>query len=276
MSNKIIKSICELLNDVKDKKPLVHSITNYVTANDCANVILAIGGSPTMADYSKEVEGITEIASAVVLNMGIINDDMVNAMIASGKKANELGIPVIFDPVGAGVAAYRNEVSRKILSQIKIDVLRGNISEVKFIGGLESNNKGVDASESDMNIGIEDEIKIAKDIARKLNCTVAITGATDIISNGERTAVLNNGTKMLANVTGTGCMTTALTGAFCGGGSDYFIAAIAGVISMGIAGEISEEMNGKIGLGSFHIGIIDAISNLDSKTIESKVKIEEA
>lgn len=275
MSNKIIKSICELLNDVKYKKPLVHSITNYVTANDCANVILAIGGSPTMADYSKEVEGITQIASAVVLNMGIINDDMVNAMIASGKKANELGIPVIFDPVGAGVATYRNEVSRKILSQIKIDVLRGNISEVKFIGGLESNNKGVDASESDMNIGIEDEIKIAKDIAKKLNCTVAITGATDIISNGERTAVLNNGTKMLANVTGTGCMTTALTGAFCGSGSDYFIAAIAGVISMGIAGEISEEINGKVGLGSFHIGIIDAISNLNSDIIERKAKIEE-
>lgn len=275
MSNEIIKSVCKLLENIKSKKPLVHSITNYVTANDCANVILAIGGSPTMADYSKEVEGITEISSAVVLNMGIINDDMVEAMIKSGKKANELGIPVVFDPVGAGVATYRNEVSRKILSQIKIDVLRGNISEVKFIGGLQSNNKGVDASESDMNICIEDEIKIAKDIAKKLNCTVAITGATDIISDGKRTAVLNNGTKMLSNVTGTGCMTSALTGAFCGISSDYFIAAIAGVISMGIAGEISEEKNGKIGLGSFHIGIIDAVSNLNSNIIKSKAKIEE-
>lgn len=275
MSNEIIKSVCKLLENIKSKKPLVHSITNYVTANDCANVILAIGGSPTMADYSKEVEGITEISSAVVLNMGIINDDMVEAMIKSGKKANELGIPVVFDPVGAGVATYRNEVSRKILSQIKIDVLRGNISEVKFIGGLQSNNKGVDASESDMNICIEDEIKIAKDIAKKLNCTVAITGATDIISDGKRTAVLNNGTKMLSNVTGTGCMTSALTGAFCGISSDYFIAAIAGVISMGIAGEISEEKNGEIGLGSFHIGIIDSVSNLNSNIIKSKAKIEE-
>lgn len=276
MEKKIIKNICELLDNVKRKKPLVHSITNYVTANDCANVILAIGGSPTMADYSKEAAGITEIASAVVLNMGIINDDMVNAMIASGKKANELGIPVVFDPVGAGVANYRNEVARKILSQIKIDVLRGNISEVKFIGGLKSNNKGVDASESDMNIGIEDEIEIAKGIAKNLNCTVAITGVTDIISDGERTAILNNGTKMLANVTGTGCMTSALTGTFCGGGSDYFIAAIAAVISMGISGEISEEKNGSTGLGSFHIGIIDAISKLNSEIIESKAKIYEA
>lgn len=275
MSNYILDEVGNLLDNVKKKKPLVHSITNYVTANDCANVILAIGASPTMADYSKEVEGITEIASAVVLNMGIINDDMVEAMIIAGKKANDCGIPVIFDPVGAGVAPYRNSVAQRLLKEVKVNIIRGNISEVKFIGGLKSNNKGVDASESDMNIEIEDEIKIAKDIARKLNCTVAITGATDIISDGKRTAVLNNGTKMLANVTGTGCMTTALTGAFCGGGSDYFIAAISGVISMGIAGEISEEKNGEVGLGSFHIGIIDAISNLNSEIIKSKAKIEE-
>lgn len=275
MSNYILDEVGNLLDSVKKKKPLVHSITNYVTANDCANVILAIGASPTMADYSKEVEGITEIASAVVLNMGIINDDMVEAMIIAGKKANNCGIPVIFDPVGAGVAPYRNSVAQRLLKEVKVNIIRGNISEVKFIGGLKSNNKGVDASESDMNIEIEDEIKIAKDIARKLNCTVAITGATDIISDGKRTAVLNNGTKMLANVTGTGCMTTALTGAFCGGGSDYFIAAISGVISMGIAGEISEEKNGEVGLGSFHIGIIDAISNLNSEIIKSKAKIEE-
>lgn len=275
MSNYILDEVGNLLDSVKKKKPLVHSITNYVTANDCANVILAIGASPTMADYSKEVEGITEIASAVVLNMGIINDDMVEAMIIAGKKANDCGIPVIFDPVGAGVAPYRNSVAQRLLKEVKVNIIRGNISEVKFIGGLKSNNKGVDASESDMNIEIEDEIKIAKDIARKLNCTVAITGATDIISDGKRTAVLNNGTKMLANVTGTGCMTTALTGAFCGGGSDYFIAAISGVISMGIAGEISEEKNGEVGLGSFHIGIIDAISNLNSEIIKSKAKIEE-
>lgn len=276
MSKEIINKVGNLLEAVRNKKPLVHSITNYVTANDCANIILAMGASPTMADYSKEVEGITKIASALVINMGIINDDMVNAMIISGKKANELNIPVVFDPVGAGVADYRNETARRILSEVKVNVIRGNISEVKFVGGLESNNKGVDASESDMNTGIDDQINIAKKIAEKFNCTVAITGVTDIISDGKRTAILNNGTKMLANVTGTGCMTTALVGGYCGSGEDYFIAAVAGVISMGIAGEISEEKMGKIGLGSFRVGIIDAISNLNSETIERMAKINEA
>ena len=165
-----------------------------------------------MADFSKEVEAIASISSAVVLNMGIINDDMVEAMIIAGKKANECGIPVIYDPVGAGVA-------------------------------------------------------------QKLNCTVAITGVEDVVSDSERSVILSNGSKMLASVTGTGCMTSALCGAYAGSGNDYFIAAVGAVLSMSISGEISEEKNKNIGLGSFHVGIMDAISNLTAEIIKDRGKI---
>ncbi len=274
MHNEILNEVGNLLENIKKKKPLVHSITNYVTATDCANIILAIGGSPTMADFSKEVEAISSIASAVVLNMGIINDDMVEAMIIAGKKANECGIPVIFDPVGAGVAPYRNSVAQRLLKEVKMNIIRGNISEIKFISGISSVTKGVDASESDMNMTNDDKVSVAKNLAKKLNCTVAITGAQDIISDGERNVILSNGSKMLANVTGTGCMTSALCGAYAGSTNDYFIAAIGAVLSMSISGEISEEKNKNIGLGSFHVGIMDAISNLTAEIIKEKVRIK--
>ena len=233
MNNEIVIKVGKLLNEVRNKKPLVHNITNYVTVNDCANILLAIGASPIMADDIKEAADITKISSALVINIGTLNERTIESMIASGKKANELNIPVVFDPVGAGASEFRNETTKRILEEVKISVLRGNMSEIKFISGLESTTKGVDASESDMKSGNDEGINVAKNLANKLNCTVAITGATDIVSDGKRVAILENGTKMLANVTGTGCMTTALVGAFCGAGSDYFIGAIAGITVYG-------------------------------------------
>ena len=272
-NNKIVLEIDNLLNEVRNKKPLVHNITNYVTVNDCANILLAIGGSPIMADDINEAADITSISSALVINIGTLNERTIESMIASGKKANELDIPVVFDPVGAGASGFRNETTKKILEEVKISVLRGNMSEIKFISGLEATTKGVDASESDSNTSYDEAINLAKSLAEKLNCVVAITGAIDIISDGKRVAILNNGTKMLSDVTGTGCMTTALVGAFCGAGSDYFIGAVSGIMSMGIAGEIALEKTGKIGIGSFHIAIIDAISNLNDEMIRSMAKI---
>ncbi|AGX41750.1 hydroxyethylthiazole kinase [Clostridium saccharobutylicum] len=274
MDNKLVFEVERLLNEVKNKKPLVHNITNYVTVNDCANILLALGASPIMADDVKEAADITKISSALVINIGTLNERTIESMILAGRKANELNIPVVFDPVGAGASEFRNATTKKILEEIKISVLRGNMSEVKFISGLKSTTKGVDASENDVKTCNDQGIKVARNLANKLNCTVAITGVTDIVSDGERVAILKNGTKMLSNVTGTGCMTSALVGGFCGAGSDYFIAAISGIISMGIAGEIAFEKAGKIGTGSFHIAIIDAISNLDSETIRNMIKIK--
>ncbi|WP_236896075.1 hydroxyethylthiazole kinase [Clostridium beijerinckii] len=275
MSNEISIKIGSLLNEVRNKKPLVHNITNYVTVNDCANILLAIGASPIMADDIKEAADITKISSALVINIGTLNERTIESMIASGKKANELNIPVVFDPVGAGASEFRNSTTKRLLEEVKISVLRGNMSEIKFISGLGSTTKGVDASENDARTGNDEGVEVAKSLAKKLQCTVAITGVTDIISDGERVVILENGTKMLSNVTGTGCMTTALIGAFCGAGSDYFIGAVSGIISMGISGEIALDKAGKIGTGSFHIAIIDAISNLTSNIIEKMNKIKE-
>lgn len=152
MNIDIAQKVVELLNRLKNKKPLIHNITNYVTVNDCANILLAIGASPIMADDLKESADITSIASALVINIGTLNERTIESMIASGKKANELNIPVVLDPVGAGASSFRNETTKRILEEIKISVLRGNMSEIKFIAGLESETKGVDASESDLKV----------------------------------------------------------------------------------------------------------------------------
>ena len=277
MNIDIAQKVVELLNRLKNKKPLIHNITNYVTVNDCANILLAIGASPIMADDLKEAADITSIASALVINIGTLNERTIESMIASGKKANELNIPVVLDPVGAGASLFRNETTKRILEEIKISVLRGNMSEIKFIAGLESETKGVDASESDLKSDSDEGIRVAKSLAKRFNCTVAITGVCDIVSDGEKSVTIENGTKMLSNVTGTGCMTTALVGGYLGAcetKEDLFIAAISGIVSMGICGEIAEERAGNIGLGSFHMAIIDAVSNLDEENLLNRSKIK--
>ena len=277
MNREIAENAAELLKKLKEKKPLVHSITNYVTVNDCANILLAIGASPIMADDLKEAAQITSIASALVINIGTLNERTIESMIASGKKANELNIPVILDPVGAGASQFRNETVKRILEEVKISVLRGNMSEAKFIAGLESETKGVDASEEDLNSDNNQGIEVAKSLSQRFNCTVAITGVCDIICDGKRVAVIENGTKMLSSVTGTGCMTTALVGAYLGAcetSEEYFTAAAAGIISMGICGQIAEEKAGSIGLGSFHMAIMDAVSNLNEDIIVKRAKIK--
>ncbi|MBZ0313879.1 hydroxyethylthiazole kinase [Clostridium butyricum] len=276
MNIDIAQKVVELLNRLKNKKPLIHNITNYVTVNDCANILLAIGASPIMADDLKESADITSIASALVINIGTLNERTIESMIASGRKANELNIPVVLDPVGAGASSFRNETTKRILEEIKISVLRGNMSEIKFIAGLESETKGVDASESDLKSDSDEGVRVAKSLAKRFNCTVAITGVCDIVSDGEKSVTIENGTKMLSNVTGTGCMTTALVGGYLGAcetKEDLFIAAISGIVSMGICGEIAEERAGNIGLGSFHMAIIDAVSNLDEDILLNRNKI---
>ncbi|WP_024831306.1 hydroxyethylthiazole kinase [Ruminiclostridium josui] len=267
------KQIANLIADVRNKKPLIHNITNYVTVNDCANVVLAIGASPIMADDINEAADITSISSALVINIGTLNKRTVESMLVSGKKANEKGIPVIFDPVGAGASTLRNEVTRTILNTVKINVLRGNLSEVSYIAGLNATTKGVDASAAD--IESNDATTVAKKAAEKLGCIVAVTGAVDVISDGKNLITISNGHRMLSNVTGTGCMTTALVGSFCGAERDYFKAAVAGVTVMGIAGEIAFEAAGHKGTGSYHIAIIDAISKMNDNILGEKARINE-
>lgn len=271
------EKIVSIINEVRKNVPLVHNITNYVTVNDCANAILAIGASPIMADDIMEAADITSISAALVINIGTLNKRTVESMIASGKKANELGIPVVFDPVGAGASDFRNETTKRILTEVKVDIIRANLSEMSFIAGLKVATKGVDSSEADASNNADE---VAENAAKMYNCVTAITGATDVVSDGTRLVKLSNGVKLLSRVTGTGCMTSALVGAFAGaaadsGQYDYLHAACAGIASMSIAGELAYETSAEIGTGSFHIGIIDNLSKIDEKTLTEKIKMKE-
>lgn len=272
----MIQDIVENLRAVREKKPLVHHITNYVTVNDCANIVLAIGASPIMADDIDEVEAITAISSALVLNIGTLNSRTAASMFAAGKKANELNIPVILDPVGAGASELRNRTIERLLKEINIAVLRGNMSEIRFVAGLQVTTRGVDASEADQKSEKEIGRNTAEKVAKQFGCVAAITGATDIVSDGKRTVYIENGTNLLSSVTGTGCMCTSLVGAFCGAATDFLIAATGGILSMGIAGELAAESAGDKGNGSFHVAIVDEISKLNAETLVKRAKIHEA
>ena len=275
----INKKIVELLKDLKEKNPLVHHITNYVTVNDCANITLAIGGSPVMADDINEVCDMVSLASSFVINIGTLNSRSVESMIEAGKRANILNIPVILDPVGAGATNYRTETCKRIIGQVKLAVIRGNLSELKTIYGIESKTKGVDSSES-VSVNSDEfskEKEMARDLANKLDTVIAITGEVDIITDGKTLYTASNGHKIMSKVTGTGCMCTSLIGSYLGAGDNNIIAALAGVVSMGIAGEIAYEGLDKNygGTGYLKVKIIDAIYNLSEIVITKRSKINE-
>lgn len=276
MDNDLISNISGLLNTIRRTKPLVHHLTNYVTVNDCANITLAIGASPIMADDIEEAAEITAISSALVLNIGTLNTRTVESMLAAGQKANEMSVPVVFDPVGAGASKLRNQTVRMMLEQLKFSVIRGNMSEIRYLAGLHATTKGVDASETDLERSMQSGIDIASVLADKYNCTVAITGAIDIVSDGKRAFCIENGHKMLRSITGTGCMCTSLIGSFCGVTADYRMAAVAGLLCMGIAGEAAFENAGQKGNGSYRVAIIDEISKINSQTMHERAKVYEA
>ena len=268
----ILEKVISMASQVREKCPLVHCITNYVTVNDVANAVLAIGASPIMADDIKEAGDIASIASALVLNMGTLNSRTVDSMIAAGKVANEKGVPVVFVPVGAGASRFRNETAHLIMEKVEVAILRGNLSEMSFMAGLEVSTKGVDSSSEDER---NDPETVAMTVAEKFGCTAAITGAVDTVSDGGRIVHIKNGHQMLRNVTGTGCMTSGIIGGYAGAADDMMAAACAGIAAMGIAGEIAYEKAGHIGTGSYRTAIIDALSRFDSATASERIRLYE-
>lgn len=265
------RKIQDLLSIVKEKNPLVHHITNYVTVNDCANVVLALGGSPVMADELSEVEEMVSIASALVLNMGTLNQRTIKSMISAGKKANQLGIPVIFDPVGVGATSLRTQTADQIIKEVELATIRGNMSEIKILSGIKTEVKGVDTTDN-----TEGGSEIARELAKNLQCTIAITGAIDIVSNGQKTFLLNNGHPLLAQVTGTGCMTTSLIGTYCGITDDPLLAAIGGILTMSIAGELAfRKLGSEDGIGTFRMKLFDIISLMTKDQLVKEAKIDE-
>lgn len=269
----------EILENVQEKKVLVHSITNYVTVNDCANIILASGSSPIMADDSQEVEDITSICSALVINIGTLNQRTIEAMILAGKRSNELGHPVILDPVGAGASEFRNNTTMKLLEEISFSVIRGNISEIKFIAEGSGTTKGVDADAADMvtSDNIDSVIGFAKKLSKKTGAVIAITGARDIVADSDRACIIGNGHPMMSNVTGTGCMLTAVIGSYAGANPGRLLeATAAATAAMGLCGELAFERLQQLdgGTNTYRMLLIDFMSKMNGEMLKGGAKIE--
>lgn len=267
------------LENVRTQAPLVHNITNYVTVNDCANILLACGGSPIMADDSAEVEEITSICRALVINIGTLNERTIDSMIKAGIKANELHHPVILDPVGAGASQLRTKTVFKLLAEVKFTVIRGNISEIKTVYEGSGSTKGVDANISDIvtNDNLNEVIMFARNLSERTGAVIVITGATDIVTNKYNSCIIRNGHPMMGRITGTGCMLSALIGAFCAANiQNPFNAAAAAVCMMGLAGELAFAKTEQYdaGTASFRLYLIDYISKINADRLRSGAKIE--
>ncbi|MEG0874563.1 MAG: hydroxyethylthiazole kinase [Clostridiales bacterium] len=266
-----------ILTNVRKKIPLTHCITNYVTVNSCANAILAVGGAPIMADDIEEVAEITAMSNALVLNIGTLNKRTVQSMVKAGIAANEKGIPVILDPVGVGASNLRNSATAELINKVKFAAIRGNISEIKNIYDGSAKAHGVDVDISDSNIEPQQLCEYAKVLSLRTGAVIAITGATDVIAQSEKAALLKNGNPMLSNVTGSGCMLSAITGAFLGANpNNCWEATVSATALMGIAGEIAQSKTVKngVGIGSFNVYLMDALSQIDEAKMKEAIKIE--
>jgi hydroxyethylthiazole kinase len=254
------------LRKLRERKPLVHQITNYVVMNETANATLALGALPVMAHAREEVEEMVELAGALVLNIGTLSPHWVEAMLAAGKAANAAGVPVVLDPVGAGATRYRTDTARRLLEQVDVAVLRGNHGEVATLVGVEAEVRGVES----MGAGGE-PAELARAAARKLGLMASATGPVDHVSDGERVLAVANGHELLASVTGTGCMASAITGCFLAAKQDRFEAAAEALAAFGVAAEdAAREAKGP---GSFHVGLYDALAALDPETLDSRARI---
>lgn len=261
------QQIADIFARVREKRPLVHHITNYVTVNDCANITLAAGGAPVMADAVEEVEEMAAIANALVLNIGTLNRVQVESMELAGSMANEREIPVILDPVGVGATQYRTKTARRLLDRLDIAVLKGNAGEIGVLAGAEANVRGVDSH------GLSgDPVAIAQEYAEAAGLTVAISGAMDVITDGKHTLLVENGHLMMGSISGTGCMAASVTGVFTAESKDPVLAAAAAFAAFGIAGERSAAS--ARGPGSFKKGLFDELANLTPEDLARAARMK--
>lgn len=268
----------KMLENVRKTCPLIHNITNYVTVNDCANMVLACGASPIMADDKDEVEDITAVCAGLNINIGTLNSRTVASMLLAGKRANQLGHPVVLDPVGAGASKLRTETAMRLVNEIRFSVIRGNISEIKTLASGSGTTKGVDADVADSvtEETLEDVVAFAKTFAEKTGAVIAITGAIDIVADGKKAYCIRNGHPMMSSVTGTGCQLSAMTAAFVTANPLHPLeAAAAAVSAMGLAGEIAHgRLSKQDGSATYRNYIIDAIYNMTPEVLEKGANYE--
>jgi len=267
--NKLImtlQTLANLLSKIRAKRPLIHHITNALTVNDCANVTLSIGAAPVMAEAPEEAGEMVSMADALVLNIGTLSHQQVISMLNAGYAANARGIPVILDPVGAGATKMRTESARLLLDKIQIAVLKGNIGEIGVLAGVEGKVRGVDSW------GLNgDPIKIGQEYAQQTGVTVAVSGAADIVTDGNRVVLVGNGHPMMSRLTGTGCMVASLVGAFAAVCSDRVTSSVAAFAAFGIAGERAAQKTS--GPYSFRTALMDEIAALQPEDLMQNASV---
>ena len=269
----------EILDMVRRQSPVVHSITNYVTVNDCANIILAAGGSPIMADDAAEVEQIVGLSSALVLNIGTLNTRTAASMLAAGKRANALNIPVVLDPVGAGASSLRNETLRTLMREVRFAVIKGNSSEIRFLAGDKATARGVDADEG--TLVSEDNLaasaRMAMDMCAATGAVIVISGRIDIVAHSKGAWAVSNGDPLMTRITGSGCMTAAVVGCCVGAApAELPQACLCATCAMGVAGEVASENMAAVGggTGTYRSMLLDAMSTLDGPAITCRANVK--
>ena len=276
--NRLMEDVAKALENVRAQCPLIHNITNYVTVNDVANIILACGASPIMSDEPDDVTDITSICSSLNINIGTLHKSSIEAMYLAGKRANELGHPILLDPVGAGASALRTNTAVDLMEQLQLTVIRGNISEIKTLANGNGTTKGVDADVTDKvtDDTLDEAILFVKKFAAQSKAIIAVTGAIDLVSDGTRCYVIRNGRPEMGQITGTGCQLSGLMTAFVAANpSNQLDAAAAAVCAMGLAGEIGySHMKDGDGNSTYRNRIIDAIYNMDGDSLEKGAKYE--
>jgi hydroxyethylthiazole kinase len=256
------------LRAVRERRPLVHQITNYVVMNETANATLALGALPVMAHAREEVEEMVLLAGALVLNIGTLSPPWVEAMLAAGRVASERGIPIVLDPVGAGATSYRTETARRILAEVEVTVLRGNAGEVATLVGVAAEVRGVESIATG-----SEPAELAVAAARTLGCVASVTGPVDHVSDGTQALSVANGHELLAAVTGTGCMSSAITGCFLAAKPDAPLEAAAEALAaFGVAAE--DAARDARGPGTFHASLYDGLAALDPGTLDRRARIE--
>lgn len=270
MSTTLNHQMAQFLEKVRQSNPLVHNITNVVVTNFTANGLLALGASPVMAYAKQEVADMAKLAAALVLNIGTLNETEIEAMIIAGQSANENGIPVIFDPVGAGATPYRTATARRILAEIKIDAIRGNAAELANVIGEQWTIKGVDSGE-----GMGDVVSLAEKAAQQCSCVVAITGKEDIVSDGVETFLIRNGHPILTKVTGTGCLLTSVVGAFAAASGNVLDSTVAALAFYGVAAQQAVAKTGPNAPGSFQIEFLNQLSQVSASELEELAMVEQ-
>lgn len=260
--------MAKVFNKVREDKPLIHHITNYVVMNETANMTLCAGALPVMAHAREEVEEMVSVAGALVLNIGTLSPEWIEAMVMAGKKANELGIPVVLDPVGVGATSYRNRAAAEILENVRISVIRGNGAEVSFLAGAGGEIRGVES------VSVGNDLEgAAMELARQRECVVCVTGKRDLITDGKRTLYCDNGHYGMAKITGTGCMATTLIACMCAATKDPILGAVTGLAVFGIAGEKAAEAAGD-NPGTFHVLLYDKVHDLNIDDVRRMSKVD--